>query len=197
MLVDTAAQVSVLWRNAISVKQIGKKKFELYGLGQSKVENYGHTNVDIKIEDEHFSIEAQITDVFHKLYDGLMGLDFLEKHGGAIDTQARTLRLNGVFYPLTSVAEEEARGVFACRGVASPKYTHQHTWVGLRLSVPESVPPRATRIIQVNIPFRIAYNSAYVVQPQSENRPHDDTSYMKGLLMRLMMMKQKIFAMKI
>ena len=103
------------------------------GLGNKEVHNYGHRDLNIKIDNKQFQVEAHITDVYNKLYDGLLGLDFLEKHEGAIDIAARTLRLNGIFYPLTSVAEEEARHVFVCRGLATPENTQKNTWATLRL----------------------------------------------------------------
>jgi hypothetical protein len=169
LLVDTPAQVTVIWRNVIGTKNLNKMRYNLKGLGSNNILSYGCKNIQIKINKEKYDIEAHVIENAHKQYDGLTGYDFLLANGAKIDISARQVTLNGTVHSIITLAEESARSILACLGKDNTSSTRIDMQAILINPKPITMPKTTSKIVHIPLPRKLRYNSMYIINPISEN----------------------------
>lgn len=174
LLVDTAAQVTVLWSNVTGVKKLEKRKYQLFGLGNNNVHSFGRKNMEIKIDNIPYKIDAHITDVHHRAYDGLLGMDFLKPNQATIRIEDQKLELAGNTHQLHLVSDVLAGRVIASCGVMNHTGSRALTPATLVLSAPACVPPSTNKVVHLVVPPGLPYSQLYAIHPLEENRAMDD-----------------------
>jgi hypothetical protein len=166
-LVDTAAQTTVVWKNIVGSRNINRSKYELLGLYSQPIDTHGSTVMDEGIKGKTFQISAHVIEPCRKLYDGLLGLDFLLEHRAKIDVAELVLERDGEFLPLNPLSVEFAKRMLLCKGVINPTSAYKDMQVTVRLPQGLSIPQGASRLVQVKIPVKLKLSKYYVIHPNT------------------------------
>jgi hypothetical protein len=116
LLVDTAAQASLMWKSAVGTKNMKSPKCQLRGLGNRRITNFGEKKIRLNLPGNVIEANFQIVDDLHDQYDGILGLDVIQDSGAIIDVGAKEFRVGGSSYPLI-LLEEYSRGGEVCHRV--------------------------------------------------------------------------------
>jgi hypothetical protein len=169
LLIDTAAQASLIWKRIGGLKNIREPTCRLQGLGGVYIKNYGTKTLILTLPDKTLKGEVQITENLSDFYDGILGLDFMLAIGAVVDVGKQELRVGGGSYPLILQHNlQEGTDDYASR-VANLRVSPRVS-ASLRLKKTVFIKNRTEKIEFIKIPRGCKEATYYVVDPEEDRK---------------------------
>lgn len=125
----------------------------------------------ITINKNKYNILTHVVDTYHKAYDGILGMNFLEQHNACVDVGACTLKLGeNSDIPLSKYAHGMQKGV-NLNDRASSRLVTQSI---LRNSQSEQIPSGNSRTFMLRVPKCMQHSEVYFIEPLAENAHLDN-----------------------
>jgi hypothetical protein len=126
-------------------KNLLQKKFNILGLGNQRVKTYGCTNIKMNINNNIYKLEMHVVQHENSDYEGLLGINFLQKYKAVIDIAKHELILQGRRVPLVKSYHQEHQDVAVNIGIANQS-SPAIKYSALKSNKPLTITPGSARI---------------------------------------------------
>jgi dUTPase len=180
-----------MWRSAGGTKNLSPPKWQLRGLGNTRINNFGEKIIRVNLPGNVLDATFQIVEDLHDQYDGILGLDIIQDSGAIIDVGAREFRVRGVSYPLILLAEC-SREVGDCHRMRSLEAKDNNSII-IRLKKGQQLEAGTQNIIYVSMPLINNTNQEYVIEGDVDSNLHVKHIFVVRCLVKTIRRDNKYF----
>lgn len=174
ILVDTGAQVSLIFLPQSGNKELQPPRCRLTGIGSGVVNPVGSCLVEFTIDSVHYKFRMEVLNRNHSQYDIILGDDFLRKFQGIINYRTETIQFGGHEHRFAHASHDNSVERLCATGGIRPNSTDRTAVESpLKANTTLELPAGTGKVFWIRTTIKRHGNATFLIDPLRQNEVLD------------------------